>query len=157
MNKIFKEEEFADAYAELLEILKYIPEEDYKKIDKDELEYFEEKSNKNLSFKYNPDIDLNEQNVSTLTKYLIIILYKKYWATEEQRSKMMESQKIQEEKNEKQKREKYNPDVFGSKLNIVQEAAEEIDTKNLEMIKYKKSKIRTIMDKVFSIFKKNKK
>ena len=138
MNEIFKKEELANAYTQLLEILKYIPEEDYEKIDKDELKYLEQNANPNLSFDYNPDIDLNNQNVSTLTKYLIIILYKKYWATEEQKAKIMELEKRNEEKTEKEKREKYNPDIFGSKLNIVQEAAEEIDTKNLEMIKYKK-------------------
>lgn len=61
---------YANAYTEVLEILKYIPKEDYNKIPKNKIELYETYSNKNYNFIYNPDKTLDEQNVSKIAKGL---------------------------------------------------------------------------------------
>ena len=79
--------EYANAYTEVLEILKFIPKEDYEKIPKEKITLFEANSNKDYNFKYNPILTLDEQETSKLAKTIIAILFRDYWATESQRKK----------------------------------------------------------------------
>ena len=93
--------QYANAYTEVLDILKYISKEDYEKIPKSKIKVFEENSNKNYSFKYDENKTLDEQNVSEITKAIIAILFRDYWATKEQRYVIIKKQ--QEIKEQKQK------------------------------------------------------
>ena len=72
---------YANAYSEVLEILKYIPVEDYNKIPKSKIELFEKNANKDYVFKYNSEKTLQEQNVSKIARGVIAILFRYYWAT----------------------------------------------------------------------------
>ena len=54
---------YANAYTEVLEILKYIPKEDYNKIPKNKIELYETYSNKNYNFIKNTDKTLDEKNL----------------------------------------------------------------------------------------------
>lgn len=93
--------QYANAYTEVLDILKYISKEDYEKIPKSKIKVFEENSNKNYSFTYDENKMLDEQNVSEITKAIIAILFRDYWATKEQRYVIIKKQ--QEIKEQKQK------------------------------------------------------
>ena len=93
--------QYANAYTEVLDILKYISKEDYEKIPKSKIKVFEENSNKNYSFTYDENKTLDEQNVSEITKAIIAILFRDYWATKEQRYVIIKKQ--QEIKDQKQK------------------------------------------------------
>ena len=93
--------QYANAYTEVLDILKYISKEDYEKIPKSKIKVFEENSNKNYSFTYDENKTLDEQNVSEITKVIIAILFRDYWATKEQRYVIIKKQ--QEIKEQKQK------------------------------------------------------
>ena len=103
---------YANAYSEVLEILKYIPVEDYNKIPKTKIELFKTNANNDYSFTYNPSKTLEEQEVSKLTKGIIAILFRDYWATEIQRNKIITKQNYDRIKIEKEKQEKYNADIF---------------------------------------------
>ena len=102
--------EYGIAYKEVLEILKYIPIEDYNKIPKDKIELFETNANKDYIFNYDPNKTLNEQNVSKIAKGIIVILFRDYWATETQRQKIINMQNYERRKLEEEKLKKYNPD-----------------------------------------------
>ena len=93
--------QYANAYTEVLDILKYISKEDYEKIPKSKIKVFEENSNKNYSFIYDENKTLDEQNVSEIAKAIIAILFRDYWATKEQRYVIIKKQ--QEIKEQKQK------------------------------------------------------
>ena len=82
----------ANAYSEVLEILNYISIQDYNKIPKEKIEVFEKLSNKEYKFSYNPNVSLDENNVSNITKTIIAILFRDYWATEIQREKIISKQ-----------------------------------------------------------------
>lgn len=98
---------YAVAYSEVLEILKYIPIEDYNKIPKTKIELLEANASNN-TFSYNPNKSLEEQNVSSITKGIIILLFRDYWATEIQRNKIVAKQNHDRMKLEEEKKEKYN-------------------------------------------------
>lgn len=101
---------YAIAYSEVLEILKYIPLEDYNKIPKTKIELFKTNANNDYTFNYDPSKTLEEQNVSNTTKGIIILLFRDYWATERQRNKIIAKQNYDRMKLEEKKKEKYNPD-----------------------------------------------
>lgn len=108
--------EYANAYSEVLGILKCISAEEYNKIPKEKIQMFEMFSNKEYIFNYDTDKTLDEQNVSKRAKAVIAILFRDYWATDRQREKIVEKQKYDRRKLEEQKTEKYNPnDLFKNK------------------------------------------
>ena len=98
--------QYANAYTEVLDILKYISKEDYEKIPKSKIKVFEENSNKNYSFKYDVDKTLEEQNVSEIAKMIIAILCRDYWTTNEQRYVIIKKQREAREEQERQIRER---------------------------------------------------
>jgi len=104
---------YANAYSEVLEILKYISKEQYNKIPNELIKVYEENYNKNYYFKYNPEKALEEQKVLKITRIIIAILFRDYWATDEQKEKIIANQNINRNKLENIKRENYNvKDVF---------------------------------------------
>ena len=99
---------YAVAYSEVLEILKHIPTEDYNKIPRSKIELFETNADNEYTFNYNPRKTLEEQDVSNITKGIIILLFRDYWATELQRNKIIAKQNYDRIKLEEKKKEKYN-------------------------------------------------
>lgn len=83
---------YANAYTEVLEILKYISVEDYNKIPKNKIELFQTNANNDYHFTYTPEKTLNEQNVSKIAKGIIAILFRDYWATNIQKEKIIKKQ-----------------------------------------------------------------
>ena len=109
-------EEYANACAEVVRILDYIPYGDYKKIPKDVILHYEKNANKNCDFEYNVKISLEEQNVSKTAKTIIAILFRDYWATSEQKDKILNYEKYKTITEEEIKKEKYNSEnIFRKK------------------------------------------
>ena len=136
--------EHAKAYSEILEILKYLTPEDYEKIPKEKIEVFETYANKNYSFNYDPDKTLQEQNVSETTRTIIAILFRDYWATEEQRDKIIKFQQQERIRTENEKKEKYKiEDLFKNNKNASQ-------TEEVSLVEIKEEKW---YDKVFKFFR----
>ena len=119
--------EYANAYSEVLEILKYISKEDYEKIPNSKIELFETNHNKEYIFKYNPNKTLDEQNVSKIAKAIIAILFRDYWATELQKEKIITKQNYDRMQLEEKKKERYNSDnIFkNNKKKIILDATEQ--------------------------------
>lgn len=104
--------EYANAYSEVLEILKHISKEDYNKIPKQRIKLFETSANKNYEFTYNLDQTLDEQNVSSRAKIIIAILFRDYWATDAQREKILAKEKYDRAQLEKQKESSITQMIF---------------------------------------------
>lgn len=141
------------AYSELLEILKYIPREDYNKIPKAKIELFETNADKDYVFNYNPNKSLEEQNVSNITKGIIILLFRDYWATEVQRNKIITKQNYDRMKLEEEKKAKYNIDIFQKNNTYNQENSEKVDMNAVAIIEYKDSIFKRIIAKIKNFFR----
>ncbi len=145
--------EYANAYAEMLEILKYISKEDYDKIPKRRIHLFETNANRNHVFRYNPNLTLDEQHVSLRTKYIIAILFRDYWATEQQREKILKKEKWDMMKAEEEKKEKYNQDNIFHRSNISHTIYEEnIPQENNALIEVKENIFIKIVNKIKKFF-----
>ena len=144
--------EYANAYSEVLEIIKHIPEEDYDKIPSSKIKLFETKANPNHKLEYNPELTL-EQQVSKRAKAIIAILFRDYWATDEQREKIIRKQRNDLNKLEQEKVEKYNPDnIFKQNDKEILERQEKI-TETVAMVEHKENIFKRIISKIKSIFK----
>ena len=143
--------EYANAYSEVLEILKFISKEDYNKIPASKIELFKLNSNKEYKFTYNPNKTLDEQNVSKRAKAIIGILFRDYWATEVQRDKIIRKQKNDRLILEEQKKSLYGIENIFKKRNTCSEteAKEEVT----EMVVYKSNFITRVFNKIKNFFK----
>ena len=135
------------AYSEVLEILKHIPIEDYNKIPKNEIKLFEAYADNDYTFNYDTSKTLEEQNVSDITKGIIILLFRDYWATETQREKIVAKQKYDRQKLEEEKKKSYNPDNIFKKDN-----PENIVKNEANLVEYKESIFKKFLNKIKNIF-----
>ena len=143
--------EYANAYTEVLEILKFIPKTDYNKIPQDMIKVFSDNQNKNYIFNYNPLQSLDDQNVSKKAKLIISILFRDYWAQDNQRTKILNKEKIDRMRFEKEKQEKYNVNnLFKNKKENLQNSES-----NTSLIEVKeKNFLQKIIEKIINLFRK---
>ena len=140
---------YANAYSEVIEILKYISKEEYNKIPKEKIELFELNANPDYHFDYNPYKTLKEQNVSKIARGIIAILCRDYLVTDKQREKIVMWQQQERNRIENEKKEKYkSEDIF--KNNDIAPRTEEV---SLVEIKEEKWYIK-ILDRIKNFFKK---
>ena len=137
---------YAKAYTEVLEILKYFPKEDFDKIPLEKIEFYKKNMDKNYNFIIKPEISLEEQNISPETNAIMINLYVDYLATEEQKIKIKEILNLNQEKEEMEKRKKYNTDDLFKKYYT------EKQTNNM-LVEYKKPFFEKFKDFIFRILK----
>lgn len=147
--KITKEQ--AMAYTEVIEILKYMPKEDTNKIPKEIIKYYTDNMDASYNFKIDTEKAFKEQKLLEKTKIVLAILFRDYWATEEQREKIKQKEAYDMYVVELNKKQKYNSDnIFKKKKK-----------QNIEMtealVEYKKEnwygKFLEFMKRVFQINK----
>ena len=139
--------QYANAYTEVLEILKNISQEDYNKVPKEKINLFEQNANKEYIFDYDSNKTLEEQNVSKTARAIIAILFRDYWATDEQRNKIKAFQKNKRHQIEEENKQKY--EVFKNKANIAN--IKEIEqAENMQLVEYKEN----IFKRILVFFKK---
>lgn len=91
------------AYKEVLEILKYIPREDYDKIPKNIIRKFKKEQDIEYFYQVTEFADFNKQIMLEETEIILSVLYRDYWADKNQKKiiwamEMQEKRKIEEEK-----------------------------------------------------------
>lgn len=135
-------DKYSKAYTEVLEILKHLPKNEYDKIDKEKIKFFEK--NKDISYKFsiNPEISLDEQNISIEANSIIVTLFQDYFASEKQKEKLNIILKENEKKYQEEIRNKYNPDdIFKNKntKKVNEDSNQKIESNNLP-IEFKERK-----------------
>lgn len=146
---------YAKACTEVLEILKYLPEEEYNKIPKEKIESFERNKDKEYVFKYNPKIDYTKQNISEKTSAIIITLFRDYFATDRQKNILEQilaqnDREIEEEKKKKYAYENIFKDTKKEKIENSVEVKKETELIEIE----EKSFIKKIFSKIKRFFSK---
>lgn len=108
---------YAKAYTEVLEIINHFSEDEYKKIPKEKIDFYEKHKDREYDFKINPNIDLTEQNISRKANAILVSLFRDYFATAKQKEILKNLLQQNQEKVEKEKYLKYNPDNIFNKSN----------------------------------------
>ena len=139
----------ACAYKEIYEILKIFPRELVNEIPKDKIDFFYQ--NMNYDYEYNISKEtFDGQTMLEETKAIITILFRDYWATPEQKEKLLNFTKNAEIVIEKENREKYNPDnLFKNRsINHIENVQQE-----QALVEYKESFLKRIINKIKNLFK----
>ena len=138
--------DYSKVFKELSEIFKFIPEEQMKKIPDELVKKIEEKKDNGYNYEVIHIEDFQNQNMLKETRAVLAVLYKDYWASEEERKKIKE-----QERDELIKRGeelgKNNKEIFTKNDNNIEKEAENA------IIVYKESFIRKIIKKIKSFFK----
>lgn len=137
------EDNYSKAYKEIVEILKYVPEESVNKIPKEMRDMFEAEQLKTYNFQIDTEKNFEEQELLEETKAILANIFRDYWATDYQKARIIEKENQDREEWERQKREKYNPnDIFKNRNTTtkdndisqdIQEQLNEEYNKNLPM------------------------
>ena len=104
------EDNYAKAYKEITEILKYVPIETANKIPQEMRDMFKDKQSKTYNFKIDTSKSFEEQELLEETKAILSNIFRDYLATDYQKAKILEIENEERLELEKEKREKYNPD-----------------------------------------------
>lgn len=133
------EDNYPKAYKEVIEILKYLPQESVNKIPKDMLEMFETKMDKEYFFTVDIDKTFEEQTLMNETESILAIIFRDYWATQYQKERILAKENYDRQKTEEGKAKKYNPnDIFNNSVKKIQEdKQEEISNLPIEIKKEK--------------------
>ena len=143
--------EYANAYSEVLEVLRNMSESDINKIPNDIIEMFKENSNKLHDFRYDFNKNFKEQNISKRAKMILAIIFRDYWASPSQKEIIVARQNFERDRIEMQKQEKYNINNIFKKNEI----KKDIKTEEIQITNYKESIIKKIINKIKKIFLKN--
>lgn len=125
---------YAKSYTEVLTILNCLDKEEYCKIPKSEIDFLKENCDNEYKLTIDKSKKLAEQNISKEANAVLVILFQKYFASEEQKERLKTILLENYKKNEEQKRLAYNSD------RIFKEKADKVKVDNSIMI-YKESRL----------------
>jgi len=138
--------DYSKVFKELSEIFKYIPEEQMKKIPDEIIKRIEEKKDNEYNYEVIHIEDFQNQNMLKETRAILAVLYRDYWASEEERKEIKEQERL-EYINTDNELSNNNKEIF-----IKNDKKIENEAKNA-IIVYKESFIRKIIKKIMSFFK----
>lgn len=146
-------ENYPKAYKEVLEILKHMPEDDVKKIPKELLETFEYKKDIAYNFYINENQDFSKLKILDETEAIMINIFTDYWATQEQKEKIIAKQRYDNQAMEERKQKTYNVDnLFKNKTEEIIDERELQENSNLP-IEYKQRFYQKFIDFIKRILK----
>ena len=156
--------EYSKCLVQVDEILNYLNPEELKKIPENVRKTIKDNKDKNYEWKYYEGKKLEEQNLNRKSIAILSYLNMEYLLNDEQRKLMEQIHRVNEQKQEEEKRKQYNPEnIFENKSNIkedktVQVASNEStskeskESKNLAMTKKDRwyNKIKLYIKSLFS-------
>lgn len=147
------ENTYARAYTEVLTLLKMLDEEEYKKIPKEEIIFYENNCDKEYTFKIDSSVPLEKQNISKKANAVLVSIFMDYFATGVQKEKVKNILNYNQLQEEKIKQEKYDYDnLFNKEKPRINEDS---NTKEIMVIsEHKKTWFSKLKKIILSIFKK---
>ena len=109
---------YSKAYKEVIEILKYVPEESVKKIPQSVLDTFKINMDEEHDFTVDINKSFEDQNLLVETKAIFANIFRDYWATPYQKERIEAKEKYDLKQEENQKQEKYNPNDLFKKADV---------------------------------------
>lgn len=99
---------FSKAATEVLEILNYVEDEEFNKIDKTFINMLEKCKDENYEFKINENDDFDSLVLTQKTNDLLAYIYRKYWANEEEKKEFDELLMKKDDDNKSESINEYN-------------------------------------------------
>lgn len=146
---------YANAYKEVLVVIRSLVKEDYEKIPKEYIEFLEENCNKNYDFNYDTSKNFDQQPLLEDTKYILFGLFEKFGATETQQENIKFLKNNYNNKLEEQKLGFNSEEIFNRKQKCFNNPILDKKEVTLEMTEYNKQKwYQKIFIKILKVFRK---
>lgn len=137
---------YSQAFTEVLEVLKNSEKSIISKIPVNFIDFLNKYKDKN----YMVEIDFSDENwddkVKKETQALLALIYRDYIVSQEERERLLIEEREEQKRIEDEIREKYNPD------NLFKERVNNNTNNNVEIVKYKESILKKLINKLKSIF-----
>lgn len=140
--------DYSEAAVEVLEILEHTRKEDVDKISKKFIDFLKEHSSRTYKSNLDHTKTIQEMNLSSKTQALLGIIYIKYWADKQEKTKFLNECKEREDIYQEQLEEKYSVENLFAKKN---ENKNEIT--ELPIVIEKENIIQRIIKKIIGIFR----
>ena len=151
MTKI---DNYEEAYAEVIEVLNYIPMNEYKKIPKKYIIFMEENCSENSSFIYNIALPFEKQNISDTAKNILGMIFRLFVIEQSKKKELNNKEQKKKKQEELEKYIKYNPDNLFKDKKETSKTIEETRSKEVDLVGYNESLLKKIWNKIISILKK---
>ena len=139
-----------NAYTEVYTILQELNEEEYNKIPPEVIETIEANRDEDYEYELDDEVELKEQPMLPETKAILFNLFRDYLANPEQKTKIIRMQNEARQKNELKKQQMYNnTDLFANKP---KKNATENNNETIQIVEYKESIFKSILNKIKSFF-----
>lgn len=153
---MIKENNYEEAYAEVIEVLNYIPMNEYKKIPKKYITFMEENCSESSSFIYNIALPFDKQDISDTAKNILGMIFRLFIIGESQKEKLNKIDKDTKKQKDLENYIKYNKENLFKNRNNSKDNGRIIDNtleQEVALVKYKEPLLRKIWNKILSIFK----
>ncbi len=144
---------YEEAYAEVIEVLNYIPMNEYKKIPKKYIVFMEENCSENSPFIYNIALPFDKQNISDTAKNILGMIFRLFIIGQSKKRELNNKEQDRKKQEELEKYIKYNPDNLFKNKKETTHVIEEKEKEEVALVEYKESIFKKILNKILSIFK----
>lgn len=139
------------AFKEVYVILSYLQDEDLEKIPEEVMEALEDNMDIDYEYEMNEEVDLESQETLPETRAILYNLFRDYLCETWQKEKIIRMQNEERQKKELIKKQKYGTDAFLNKTKN-DENKEKLESKSTEIVKYKESFFKKIVNKIRRLF-----
>lgn len=130
---------YAEAYVEVLDIINHMSTKDLAKVSKKFIKFLTTNASKEYKCKLDYSKQLKDMQLKEETKGLLALMYRDYWASEEERQELQKKFYINDQKYQEELRKKFNTDnIFKNRNN--NKTIENSTSESLELIKYENNK-----------------
>lgn len=138
---------FPRAYVEVDEILKKLPQEEFRKIESNFINMIRNKKDTNYTFELDYSKDIEEQKILKETKIILAYVFLNYLGTEEENNIIKQKFKEDIIQAEEEKKKKYLNEIFKDKREVKNNISQ-------ELIVYKKENaIKKFVKRILNLFK----
>ena len=146
---------YEKAYAEVIEVLNYIPMNEYEKIPKKYIVFMEENCSENTPFTYNIALPFNQQNISDTAKNILGMIFRLFIIGQSKKEELNNKEQKRKKQEELENYIKYNPDNLFKNKKDSSETIEKTVIEKKDLLEYNESFFKKIWNKILSIFKKH--
>lgn len=146
------DEIYKNSFKEVYEILKNTDEELVNKIPNKFMEFIKNNMNSDYVINIRKDIEIDKQKILPETEGILALIYRSYWATEEERQQFKNKERQEFLNEEKRKQEKYEGKNIDEIFEKRKDFSSVILDSNLMIIK-EESFIKKILNKIKNMFR----
>lgn len=144
---------YRNAFKEVYVILKNTDQELLKKIPNQFMKFLQDNMNREYQINIKKDIEIDKQKILKETESILALIYRSYWATDEEKIEFANKDKNELIEQEKKKKQNFQGqdinEIFEKRKNTKQ-------TENQLIILEKQSFIKKIINQILKILKKQK-